>query len=180
MADQTADELLALLRSQLVHPKGNAEFEHMFQQLDARCRAGESPSEWRLPHIEYAAGKVAEGMDEAQRRRITELEADLETLRRSRNLLWCSKGHEIMVSSPIPDHPILLMVKCPECGEQVRTHEAMKKGQDKRIARLRELAQHGHHSIGCKGLVGPNYRACDCGYNDARVACIKAGDIQDG
>lgn len=68
----------------------------------------------------------------ALRSDLEEARQDIETLKRSRNIIWCSKGHEILLSpSPVPDYPVLLMAKCGECGEQVRTNEAVRQNEDR-------------------------------------------------
>jgi hypothetical protein len=56
--EPTPDELLSDLRTQLVHPKGNAEFEHVFQRLDAVCRAGNLPEAWHGKVITKTLGQA--------------------------------------------------------------------------------------------------------------------------
>ena len=90
------------------------------KRIDAHVECAESAP----LHDDWTQFKLAQGM---------ETDA-LETLIRSRNMIQCECGELIEVGSIVPDHPVLLCVKCDSCGAQVRTFEAIKQGLEKRAA----------------------------------------------
>lgn len=107
-------------------------------KIDAHVECAESAP----LHDDWTQFKLAQGM---------ETDA-LETLIRSRNLIACECGEMIAVGSIVPDHPVLLCVKCEACGAQVRTFEAIKQGLEKRTADAEDKIARMTEMLGCKQI----------------------------